>query len=211
MFRARMEREGVLAPVPERRLRTGSRSVRLRTAEEREDQMGGKLLKMQEMKSLRAVRRVRAAMRSAIESLEGRRLLSTTLGAIADADVQDVAANAGTVNANFGADPHLRVDGDTTDHSEAYVTFDISGVSAVGSAILRLHGGQTATAVTPAGPNLLVGAFGVPTTNWVEGNGPHAALDTDTPPAGEIRWANRPSSAGGAVDAVQVTVDGDYY
>src|SRR5688572_3448872 len=47
--------------------------------------------------------------RRPVEPLEHRRLLSTTLEAVADADVQNLDADASIANANFGGDERLRI------------------------------------------------------------------------------------------------------
>ncbi len=152
--------------------------------------------------------RLRQAAATVVEALERRSLLSVTVEAATDADVQSLVSNPTVVGANFGADPQLRVNADPANRAEAYLTFDLGGVSGIGSAILRLHGGRTVASDTP----LLVGAFPVPDTSWVEGDGTHTGTpDTDNSPAGEIRWNNRPSTSGGSLDAVHVTATGDYY
>ena len=151
--------------------------------------------------------RRRDAQRHALEPLERRTLLSTTLTAVADADVQNLASDPNVANANFGADETLRVRRSDGETFETFVTFDVREIASVGHAMLRMHGGQAGT----PGEAVLVGAF--PTASgFVEGDGTHGGgLDVGNSPEGEIRWNNRPGSAGGAFFASIVTSEGDYY
>jgi uncharacterized delta-60 repeat protein len=146
-------------------------------------------------------------VRRPVEALERRTLLSTTLPAVADADVQNLASDPNTLNANFGADELLRVrriDGETL---ETFVTFDLRQVEAVVRAELKMTGGQVGT----PGEAVLVGAFPADGP-FVEGNGTHGGgLDTDNNPSGEIRFNNRPGSSGGSMFTSIVTTRGDYF
>src|SRR5688500_15403659 len=86
---------------------------------------------------------VRRAARAAVEMLEGRALLATTVVAVADADVRNVPGSPQFSAANYGVDPFLRVNGDSDDRSDAYLKFDLSGVASIGSASLILRGART--------------------------------------------------------------------
>ena len=142
-----------------------------------------------------------------VEPLERRTLLSTTLTAVADADVQNLASDPNSVNANFGADELLRVRRLDGERLESFVTFDLTQVENVAHAVLKMTGGQTGT----PGEAVLVGAFPV-NGPFVEGNGTHAGpLDVDNAPAGELRFSNRPAGGEGAIFASIVTNQGDYY
>lgn len=155
-------------------------------------------------------RRVPAARvcRHPVEPLERRTLMATTLPAVADADVQDLASDPNTLNANFGADPLLRVQRSDTERFETFVTFDLTDIEAVTQATLQMTGGL---ADGGGGEAVLVGAFPADGA-FVEGNGTHGGpLDTDNNPSGEIRFNNRPGSGGGAMFTAIVTDRGDYY
>ncbi|HEX8915203.1 MAG TPA: hypothetical protein VF796_22820, partial [Humisphaera sp.] len=129
-----------------------------------------------------------------------------------DADAENLAANASFADANFGADAFLRVSRDSDDQFVAYLTFDISSVTSVGSASLQLFGGQQDLL---DGTNF-VSVFSVPDPTWVEGNGTHppdqsgAGLNLDDNPAGELRWNNRPAQGSGDLDTVGVGIDQVY-
>lgn len=143
-----------------------------------------------------------------VEPLECRTLLSaSTLRPVADADVQNLDIDASIATANFGGDDDLRVRIAAGESFESFLTFDISQISAVAHAVLKLHGGQSGTITD----NVTVGAFRA-TSNFVEGDGIHIGpLDLDANPAGEITWNTRPGSTGGAVAATLVYDVGDYY
>src|SRR5688572_16757635 len=97
------------------------------------------------LKSLqRSRRRAIALLQRAVvaaEPLESRTLFASTLTPTADADVEMQTADANYANANFGADTQLRVSGDANDTIESLLTFDISGVTSVGSATVDFIGG----------------------------------------------------------------------
>jgi uncharacterized delta-60 repeat protein len=153
-------------------------------------------------------RRARGAHRRPVEPLERRTLLSTTLDAVADADVQTLAADASVANANFGADETLRVRRSDGETFETFLTFDISRLAGVGHAMLKMTGGQVGT----PGEAVLVGAFPTDGAGFVEGDGVHGAvLDIGGNPFGELTWNNRPGSAGGAFFTSIVSGVGDYY
>jgi uncharacterized delta-60 repeat protein len=144
-----------------------------------------------------------------VEVLEGRTLLSTTVTAVADADVQQAPADARYANANFGKDKRIRVSPVAANQLESYITFDVSGVSTIANATLTLQGGRLDGGSDP----VLVGAFPVGATAWVEGNGEHKGpdkLDLDNNPANEIRWNNRPGTSGAAIFAAHVSRRGTY-
>ena len=147
----------------------------------------------------------------AIEPLERRTLLSTTLAAIADADVQNLAVDVSLATANFGADEQLRVraTADASETFESFVTFDIGALTGVGHAMLKMRGGQTGTVGEPA----LVGAFASFTsTGFVEGTGTHSGpLTIITDLLGAIHYNNRPATSATAADTAVVTAAGDYY
>ena len=153
-------------------------------------------------------RQAAQAGRRPVEPLERRTLLSTTLTAVADADVQNLTSDPNSVNANFGADELLRVRRTDGERLETFVTFDLTEIETVGDAVLKMTGGQTGT----PGEAVLVGAFPAD-GGFVEGNGTRGGpLDVDNNPAGEIRFANRPGSGGGgAIFAAIVTDRGDYF
>src|SRR3954468_8162067 len=108
-----------------------------------------------------------AIRRAVAESLEGRTFLSASLIPTADADVETQTADANFANANFGADTQLRINGDANDTIESLLTFDISGVTSVGSASLDMLGGAD-----PNGPLVTntVSIFAA-SAGFVEGNG----------------------------------------
>jgi uncharacterized delta-60 repeat protein len=142
-----------------------------------------------------------------VEHLERRTLLSVAIPATADARVERLAGNAASQQANFGRDPQLAVDAAAAAGAESFVTFDLGQAGAVGSALIRLHGGRADGGDAP----ILVGAFAVPDPGWVEGDGTGASPDADGSPAGEITWNARPATAGAALDAAHVSRAGDYY
>jgi uncharacterized delta-60 repeat protein len=141
-----------------------------------------------------------------VEGLEGRRLLSSTLTPTADADVENLASDSSAANANFGADTQLRISADANDTIETYLTFDISGVTSVGAATVSLTGGLNSF----SDPQNNVSIFAVPATTWVEGNGVQpsggGSYNLDDNPPGEVRWNNRPSSSGVALDTQTIVV-----
>ncbi|MDB5296009.1 MAG: conserved repeat domain protein [Phycisphaerales bacterium] len=146
-----------------------------------------------------------AVRRAAVEALEGRALFAASVLAFGDADVQTRAADPSYANANFGADPALRVGIDPADTTETYVEFDLSGVTGVGSARVQMVGG----AADGVGP-VNVSIFGGTETNWIEGNGLHPAdpnggLNLDNNPDGEVHWNTRPATGGGAIDTQIIT------
>src|SRR5688572_19065412 len=88
----------------------------------------------------RAIALLQRAAIVAAEPLESRTLFASTLTPTADADVEMQTADANYANANFGADTQLRVSGDANDTIESLLTFDISGVTSVGSATVDFIG-----------------------------------------------------------------------
>lgn len=159
-------------------------------------------------------RAVRAAARAAVarvsvEPLEGRTLLSVTVTAVADADVQHAPADPRYASANFGKDKRLRVSSVAANQLESFVTFDLRNVSNIANATLALQGGRA----DGGGEAVLVGAFPVGETAWVEGDGEHRGpgkLDLDNDPVNEVRWNNRPATSGGAIFAAHVSRRGLY-
>jgi uncharacterized delta-60 repeat protein len=145
------------------------------------------------------------------EPLERRVLLAAQLVPAADADVETRPADANYAKANFGADPQLRVSGDPADQIETFVTFDLGTVTSVGSAAITLTGGLEDLSAAQE----QIAVFAVPVTTWVEGNGlqPTAGnplLNMDDNPLDEIRWNNRPGSAGGPLDTQVVDLQTAY-
>lgn len=147
---------------------------------------------------------IAAAAAAWIEGLEQRTLFSTTaLTPSADAFVATDPSNAVVATANFGADPSLDAGTSGGETDETYVTFNISGVSSVGKAVLQLTGQSL------GGSPVTVGVYGVADPAWVEGNGTvpggSGTYDTDNNPAGEITYANRPAE--GATPLASADVD----
>lgn len=150
-------------------------------------------------------------IRAAVESLEPRVVFNSALVAIADADTERSDTDSNVANANFGADPELRVELDLAVRKEIFVKFDISSVTSVGSAAVQMTGG---TADILAGTSN-VSIFAGNDTNWVEGNGVQPSLaspgyNLDDNPVGEIRYNNRPGSTGASLDTQVVGISQVY-
>ncbi len=160
-------------------------------------------------RSDRNLPRTRRAARSCtqpVETLEKRALLSATLTPVADADVQSLVIDASLATANFGGDSKLRVRLAPDETFETFLTFNISEVSAVGAATLKLHGGQGGTVAEP----VVIGAFAA-ASGFVEGAGNHAGPPTIVgDPLGPVHFTNRPAGSGGALDTANVSATGDY-
>ncbi|MEI8196109.1 MAG: hypothetical protein WCI73_09390, partial [Phycisphaerae bacterium] len=105
----------------------------------------------------------------------------TTLTATADTYV-----NGGATTTNYGNSTQLV----TKDYYEqanqlwSYVKFDLTSVSSISTAALRLYRLGTASDTLTG----TVAVYASPTTSWVEGNG-----GTDNSPANEMTWTNRPN------------------
>ena len=108
---------------------------------------------------------------------------STSLVAVADTYVSGATA---TLTTNYGNVAYLNVahayTTNTTNERHTYLKFDLSGVSSITSAKLRLNR-RAAT----AGLTYNVGVFACANTSWVEGDG-----GTENLPAGEITWNTCP-------------------
>ena len=133
-----------------------------------------------------------AAVASAIELLEERRLFATF-------NVQDDAfvRDGSFADTNFGAATVLFTQNAPDQTREAYLKFDLSSASTVGTAILRVDA-KTQSASTD---DTRVAIYAISDTTWVEGNGntSNAAgdgSDTDNTPANELTFNNRPSASG---------------
>jgi hypothetical protein len=107
-----------------------------------------------------------------------------TLSTSTAAYVQD----GSSANTNFGSSSQVQVKNTTwVDYSrEGYLKFDLSGVSIINSAKLRLFGslGDTQDA------SVQVQVFGSPTTSWSETG---------------LTWNNRPATSGSALSTATVT------
>lgn len=126
-----------------------------------------------------------------MEALESRVFLTAVVQASADTFIRNHAYGA----TNFGASPALYVqNAGSGDSRVALVKFDLSGVSAINSAVLR----ATATLERPESSAVHMNVYGVANTAWVEGDGTAPTFngngaDTDNSPAGEITWNNAPA------------------
>lgn len=150
-------------------------------------------------------KRLRSRCAAPVEVMECRLLFDATLASVADADVGSSSVDPLVATANFGQDAGLRVNGSASDTSETYVRFNLASVTNITAATLRLTGQRT-----DAGGAVPVSVFAVPATTWVEGNGTHAALDTDNTPTGEITFNTRPVSSGSALATSNVSANTTY-
>lgn len=103
------------------------------------------------------------------------------------APVADSMVNGGAASTNYGSAANLNVRynyGNATYSMWSYLRFDLSGVSSISTAELRLN--RVAAANTTIFP---VGVYGCSNTTWIEGNN-----GTDNLPAGELTWNNRPAA-----------------
>ena len=147
------------------------------------------------------------AVRAAVESLEPRVVFNSALLAIADADTERSDSDTNVANANFGADPELRVELESSKRKEVFVKFDISTVTSVGSAVVQMAGGATDLLVGTSKVSIFAGN----NTTWVEGNGVQPSLaspgyNLDDNPLNEIRFNNRPGSTGASLDTQVVGI-----
>lgn len=146
---------------------------------------------------------VRCAAASTVQTLENRRLFAT-FTVQSDAFVRD----GSFADTNFGAADVLFTKNAADDTREAYLKFDLSSASTIGTAILRMDA-KTQSASTD---DQRVAVFAVSDTAWVEGNGDTSNAsgdgnDTDNSPANEITFANRPDTASAPIDII--TISGD--
>jgi len=106
---------------------------------------------------------------------------ATTLTAVADASV-----NKGATTTNYGNSTELWAQNyydQPTATKKAFIQFDLSSVSSITSATLRLYRNANATDTSTYSTYIQA----TPTNGWIEGNG-----GTDNLPAGEITWGNMP-------------------
>jgi len=134
--------------------------------------------------------RVVASARSVIEGLESRTLLTAVLTPTADTFIR----NNAYVNTNFGAAQNLYVENASAGDSRiALLTFDLTGISTITNATLRLTGSLENS--SEGAVNL--GLYPVSSTTWVEGTGTTNSLNgngttTNTQATGPVTWANAP-------------------
>ncbi len=98
----------------------------------------------------------------------------------------DATVYKGSTNANYGASAELQAQNYYEQASYtrwSYLRFDLGGVGAITSAVLRVH--RMANASDTTAYSAAVHASAV--IDWIEGDG-----GSDANPAGEITWANRP-------------------
>ena len=152
--------------------------------------------------------------RPGVESLESRTLYAAQLSPVADADTERRISDVSFANANFGADPSLRVAKLDDSYYESFVRFDISSVTSVGTAVVQMNGGLA----DPQSGGSFISIFQTPETDWVEGNGIHpvdgsnVGLNMDNNPEGEITWNTRPGgNTGGDLDTVEITASGVHF
>lgn len=133
--------------------------------------------------------RARAAVRAAVEPLEGRALLSDTVGVDDDTYVQTLAGDPNAATTNFGSAGQLRVqDAPGVAGAQAFLRFDIDDFSGAAKAILRLRGG--------AAQEMSVGVWRL-SDDWQED---------------QVTYATQPSVIGGAIDSAHIDTDTrDYY
>jgi uncharacterized delta-60 repeat protein len=148
---------------------------------------------------------VRRAAMAAVEPLEHRTLLSTTIAPIADTFVRD----HDYALTNFGASPLLFVkDANSGDNRVAYLKFDLSQFTAIPSAILQVSGSLENNL---AGPTT-TGVYAVPDSSWKEGDGTIVdsigdGFDTNPKPASAMTWNNRPALGGAPLATAILTRD----
>ncbi|HEX4793035.1 MAG TPA: DNRLRE domain-containing protein [Humisphaera sp.] len=149
-----------------------------------------------------ARRAVASAARACIETLEGRRLLSTVLTPVADTYTRDHSYAL----TNFGASPLLFVKkASSGDDRITFLKFDLSGISNITGATLTLTGKLQNNLSSPVD----AGVFGVSDSSWVEGDGSIVnnngdGFDTDNSPAGEMTWNNQPTVDSSPIDSVNI-------
>jgi hypothetical protein len=114
---------------------------------------------------------------------------SVTLAPTGDAFVR----NGTYANTNYGNDASLQIKGSTTSgyNRASYLSFQISGVSNVTSAKLRIYGRNIENTST-----INISAFGVTNDSWSEGT---------------ITWNNAPVAATSALSSVGITSVAAYY
>ncbi len=150
---------------------------------------------------------LRRAALAAIEWLEGRRLLSTTLSPTADTFVR----NNNYALTNFGASPTLFVKNATSGDSRvAFLKFDLSHLTTLNSAVLKLSGSLLNSLATPVD----TGVYAVADTSWIEGSGTIVdsigdGFDTSNNPPGEMTWNNQPTAD--ATPIATATISRDSY
>lgn len=138
-------------------------------------------------RSITSAQAVRAAAKAAVEPLEGRTLLSSSIGPQADAYVLSSDADPSATNTNFGNAGQLRVQAGPGIGAQSFLRFSIDSLSGVSKAMLRLHGGVSA--------ETSVGVWRLSDT-WSED---------------QVTNTDQPSVIGGAVDSAHVAGTGDYY
>jgi uncharacterized delta-60 repeat protein len=134
--------------------------------------------------------KVAASARSVIEGLESRRLLTAVLTPTADTFIR----NNAYINTNFGASQNLFVQNASAGDSRiALLAFDLTGISTITSATLRLTGSLE----NPSEGAVNLGLYPVSSATWVEGSGITSSLNgngttTNTQSTGPVTWANAP-------------------
>src|SRR3954462_15370185 len=146
---------------------------------------------------------LRFAAASAIEALENRRLFAT-FSVQDDAFVRD----GSFADTNFGGATTLFTQNAPDETREAYLKFDLTSASTIGTAILRVDA-KTQSGSTD---DQRIAIYGVSDTTWGEGNGTTSnpsgdGADNDNTPANEITFTNRPDSTGAPIDII--TISGD--
>ena len=142
---------------------------------------------------------------AAIESLENRTFLSTTVTPVADTFVRD----HDYALTNFGASPLLFVkSADTGDNRITFLKFDLSQFTSIPSAILQLSGSLENNL---AGPTT-TGVYAVADSSWSEGDGTIVdpigdGSDTSPVPANAMTWNNQPAISGAPIATATLTRD----
>ena len=140
-----------------------------------------------------------------VEQLESRTLLTAVLSPTADTFVR----NNIYATTNFGQSPLLYVQNASAGDSRVtLMTFDLSSISSVTSAVLQVEGSLAA----PDSTAVTVDAYAVDSAPWVEGAGTITSRNgngnTVNPnPTGPITWNNEPTVSTNPVAVAPVSIN----
>jgi uncharacterized delta-60 repeat protein len=162
-------------------------------------------LRRRDRQSNRGADAVGTSARNVVECLEGRVLLTAVLSPVADTFIR----NNTYANSNFGGSQFLYVQNASSGDSRvAMMTFDLSSMSAITNATLRLNG----TLENPSGGPVNLGVYPVNSTTWTEGAGTTNSLNgnggtTNSQATGPVTWTNAPVIPNTSIVATPATVN----
>lgn len=149
--------------------------------------------------------RIAASARNVVECLESRTLLTAVLTPTADTFIRN---NAYT-NTNFGASQFLYVQNASAGDSRvALLTFDLSAITTITGATLRLTGSLE----NPSQGPVNLGIYPVSSAIWAEGSGVTNSLNgngttTNSQSTGPVTWSNAPVVSSTAIVANPTSVN----